>query len=70
MTFTKRSMARFAAVLVLVLASAASAQSLYQYQPRTTGWLSPENRSGEPGKGALENKGAKGHAFDTLPAGA
>jgi hypothetical protein len=44
---------------------AASAQSLYQYQPQTPGWLSPETRAGT---GKLENHGAKGHPYDTIKA--
>jgi len=35
-----------------------------------TRWVSFENRNGEKGSGAMENKGAKGHAFDSIPAGA
>jgi len=32
-------------------------------------WVSPENPSGEPGKGGLTNKGAKGNAFFIVPPG-
>lgn len=34
-----------------------------------TRYQSGENPTGEKGKGGLENHGAKGHAFDSLPAG-
>ena len=57
------------ACAAVALAGSASAQTLYQYKPQKTGWLSPENRNGEPGRGALENHGAKGHAFDSIAAG-
>ncbi len=43
---------------------------LYQYtdqiEPR---WISFENRTGEKGRGGMENKGAKGHPSDILKAG-
>jgi hypothetical protein len=32
-------------------------------------WSSPENLNGTPGQGGQENNGAKGHAFDPIPAG-
>ena len=35
-----------------------------------TRWVSPENPTGAKGAGARENRGAKGHAFDTIPIGA
>jgi hypothetical protein len=35
----------------------------------TTRWSSPENLNGAKGAGGQENNGAKGHAFDSLPAG-
>ncbi|NPE30388.1 DUF2961 domain-containing protein, partial [Methanococcoides sp. SA1] len=34
-----------------------------------THWTSFENQKGEKGKGGMENQGAKGHAFDHIPAG-
>lgn len=34
-----------------------------------TRWISFENPTGEKGEGGKENRGAKGHAFDSLPAG-
>jgi len=34
-----------------------------------TRWVSPENPTGAKGAGARENKGAKGHAFETIPVG-
>src|SRR5699024_1890767 len=33
-----------------------------------TRWTSPENPKAGKGAGAIENGGAKGHAFDTIPA--
>jgi hypothetical protein len=33
-------------------------------------WVSPENPTGAKGAGARENRGAKGHAFETIPVGA
>ena len=35
----------------------------------TTGWSSFENLNAVKGQGAMENRGAKGHAFDSLEAG-
>ena len=47
------------------------AAELYRFQsgsqPR---WASPENPTAAKGAGARENRGAKGHAFDTIPIGA
>jgi hypothetical protein len=57
------------ALLLCLLAPLASAQSLYDYQPQQPRWISPENRTAAPGRGALENRGAKGHAFDSIAAG-
>ena len=55
--------------------SAAAAQEtpeqLYRFDAQAqTRWASPENPTGAKGAGARENKGAKGHAFDTIPVGA
>jgi hypothetical protein len=65
------------AAIVLIAAGALPAQAqdgegaLYRFQqdgrPR---WASPENREAAKGAGGRENRGGKGHAFDTLPAGA
>jgi hypothetical protein len=46
-------------------------QSLFQASAPTTHtrWISPENPSGEKGKGALTNKGAKGNAFFIIQPG-
>ena len=44
---------------------------LYRYKAgEQTRWISPENPTGAKGAGARENRGAKGHAFDTIPVGA
>jgi len=43
---------------------------LFRYQAgQETRWVSPENPTGAKGAGAKENKGAKGHAFETIPVG-
>jgi len=34
-----------------------------------TRWISPENPTGAVGAGGHENRGAKGHAFETIPVG-
>ncbi|HEX8444137.1 MAG TPA: glycoside hydrolase family 172 protein [Allosphingosinicella sp.] len=61
---------------VLALAAAGASvpaiaqDELYRFQPgQETRWISPENPTGAKGAGARENKGAKGHAFDTVPLG-
>jgi len=42
---------------------------LYNYNPNAhTRWSSFENRAGAKGSAAKENNGAKGHAFDAIPA--
>ena len=75
-----RSAGRAAALALLALAmalgsSGASAQvepsaPLYEYQAGTsTRWASPENPTAAPGAGGRENRGGKGHAFDTIAAG-
>jgi len=66
-------MVRLLAAFGLLWAGAATAQDsseLYRYRAgEQTHWVSPENPSGAKGAGGLENKGAKGHAFDTIPVG-
>jgi hypothetical protein len=51
-------------------AQESSGMPLYRFQsgsePR---WASPENPTAAKGAGARENRGAKGHAFDTIPVG-
>lgn len=44
-------------------------QPLYRYRDSEPRWFSFENIRGAKGAGGQENKGAKGHAFDTIPAG-
>ena len=60
------------ALALLAFSSAASAQEdIYRYRAgEETRWVSPENRTGAKGTGGQENRGAKGHAFDTIPVGA
>lgn len=43
--------------------------SLFQYKDLEPRWNSFENSTTEKGSGGTENKGAKGHPFDKLPAG-
>jgi hypothetical protein len=53
-------------VAAVAVAEPASAD-LYRYkEDEQTHWASPENRSGSRGAGGLENKGAKGHAWDRM----
>lgn len=59
------------AVLALLVASPAAAQEVYSLpKGEETRWISPENPTGAKGAGAQENKGGKGHAFDTIAIGA
>ncbi|MCW3848310.1 DUF2961 domain-containing protein [Sphingomonas sp. LB-2] len=61
-----------AALCALLLPAAAITQEvpLYQHQPdQAPRWASPENPNAEPGAGGRENRGAKGHPFETIPAG-
>ncbi len=45
-------------------------QELYDHPSgKQTRWYSFENPGADKGEGGLENKGAKGHAFDKVPAG-
>jgi hypothetical protein len=56
--------------LLLPLSAFAQDGPLWQHQPdQAARWASPENPTAEKGAGGQENKGAKGHAFDTIPAG-
>jgi hypothetical protein len=59
---------------LLALAAPAAAQEgsdLARWRAgEETRWISPENPTGGKGAGASENRGAKGHAFDTIPVGA
>jgi hypothetical protein len=58
-----------AIIAALTLSVPAFAQELYQFQPITPRWISPENKTGTPGGGGIENGGAKGHPYETLKAG-
>lgn len=56
--------------LLFVSGLALNAQVLYKMpKNKQTKWISFENRSGDKGRGGMENKGAKGHAFHHLKAG-
>jgi hypothetical protein len=46
------------------------AQDLFRFkEDRTTRWASFENPDAQPGQGGKENRGAKGHAYDTVKKG-
>lgn len=65
-------MKRILATILLIYISipTLSAQELYTMPSgQQTRWISFENSSGSIGAGGMENKGAKGHAFDHIPAG-
>ncbi len=67
----KVELAAAAAMLLAAQAGAQDRPDLFRYQPdEQTRWISPENATGAKGAGARENKGAKGHAFDTIAVGA
>jgi hypothetical protein len=59
-----------ATMLLAETAAQTEPAPLYEYRegerPR---WVSPENPTGAPGQGGRENRGAKGHAFETIPVG-
>lgn len=61
------------ASLVLLASTAAPAQEaseIFRYRAdEQTRWISPENTAGAKGAGAQENRGAKGHAFETIAVG-
>ena len=63
--------AKLVAVMALAGSSVVAAQDdLYRYRAgEQTRWVSPENPGGAKGAGGVENKGAKGHAFETIPVG-
>jgi hypothetical protein len=67
----ERGRSRLLALAALALASPSFAQDeLYRYRSgEETRWISPENPTGAKGAGARENRGAKGHAFETIPIG-
>lgn len=55
-------------LILLWLNTFAFAQEIYQAPAPTTQtrWISPENPTGEKGKGGSTNQGAKGSAFFTV----
>ena len=57
------------ALIVCVVSQTTFAQEIYMKQDSETAWTSFENLSGAKGASAIENKGAKGHAFDRILAG-
>jgi hypothetical protein len=57
--------------LSLIPSAAAAGDDLYRYRGgEETRWVSPENPVGAKGAGGSENRGAKGHAFETIAVGA
>ncbi|HEY0148779.1 MAG TPA: glycoside hydrolase family 172 protein [Allosphingosinicella sp.] len=63
-------MKRLAAALLALTGAPALAQddALFRYKANEqTRWASPENPAAAKGAGGRENKGAKGHAFETIP---
>ena len=55
--------------LVAMAMALGPADDLYRYKSgEQTRWASPENRAAAKGRGGLENKGGKGHAWDEVPA--
>jgi hypothetical protein len=57
-------------VLFCGIPGAAYAQELYMMpEDKESRWVSFENLNGAKGRGGMENQGAKGHAFDKIPAG-
>ena len=66
-------MFRILVLCALVWAKPGAAQvppDLFTYRAdQETHWVSPENPTGAQGAGGLENRGAKGHAFDPIKAG-
>ena len=64
------ALAGFGALLLAAQSAAQAEPDLFRYRAdEQTRWVSPENPTGAKGAGARENKGAKGHAFDTIPLG-
>jgi hypothetical protein len=65
-----KSRLALAALLISTAVSAQDVPELFRYRgDEQTRWVSPENPNGLKGEGARENKGAKGHAFETIPVG-
>ena len=56
-------------LIICAVSQEAFTQGVYLKQDGETAWTSFENLSGAKGAAGLENKGAKGHAFDRLLAG-
>jgi len=60
----------FFLVIFLILPCSLGAQEWFTMpENKETRWVSFENSSGTKGQGGRENQGAKGHAFDRVPAG-
>jgi hypothetical protein len=66
----KRLIAAVAGLVLAAPAAAGDQSDLFRYRAsEQTRWISPENPTGAKGAGGLENKGAKGHAFETIAIG-
>ncbi|MGW1453378.1 glycoside hydrolase family 172 protein [Salegentibacter agarivorans] len=66
--FSKLSV--FLILIIFVFSEKIKAQELYEIPENTiTAWSSFENPGAEKGSGGIENKGAKGHAFNEVEAG-
>lgn len=63
-------MKKIALVVLLLSIVKISAQELYTMKPDQSRWASFENSKAENGAGGIENKGAKGHAYEILESGA
>ena len=58
------------AALVAPPVAAQESDTLYRFPlDQQTRWATPENPTAAPGAGGRENRGGKGHAFDTIPVG-
>ena len=57
-------------LLPVLFCLSASAQELYQWKNDRPRWATFENPKAAPGAGGMENKSAKGHAFEPVEAGA
>jgi hypothetical protein len=57
-------------IAALAMASMSADDDLFRYKAgEQARWASPENRAAAKGAGGIENKGAKGHAWDEILAG-
>jgi len=69
-----RNICRSSSIFLIILVSTSckernNQKSLFEYADVQTRWSSPENPNGIAGKGGRENNRAKGHPYDSIPAG-